>query len=193
MRYQRGPQAALADVTLALGPGEGLLVTGAAGSGKTSLLRGLLGLAPWRGVAEVLGLPAGSPEALRRVGYAPERRPFPPGRSTLDLVALVARLRGLPAPPAAARDAAERAGVAEPARPAAALDVEEARRAALACGLAGDPEVLVLDDPWEFPETTAEIAAARARGAAVLAASREPGGLGALLGRTLRLVGGSPA
>jgi ABC-type multidrug transport system ATPase subunit len=180
-------------VSLALGPGDGLLVTGAAGSGKTSLLRGLLGLAPRRGLAEVLGRPAGAPDALRRVGYAPARRPFPPGPSTLEVVALVAHLRGLPDPPVAALDAAERAGVAEPERAAAALDVEEARRAALACALAGDPQVLVLDDPWEFPETRAEIAAARARGAAVLATSREPGGLGALLGRSLRLVGGSPA
>jgi hypothetical protein len=53
--------------------------------------------------------------------------------------------------------------------------------------VAGDPELVVLDDPWLFPETLREIAAARARGAAVLAASSRPGGLASALGGRLDL------
>ena len=52
--------------------------------------------------------------------------------------------------------------------------------------------LLVLDDPWEFPETTAAIRRAMARGAAVLAASKDPGGLPALLGASMHLVDGAP-
>ena len=73
------------------------------------------------------------------------------------------------------------------------LEIEDARRLAPACALAGDPPLLVLDDPWEFPETRRQIELARERGAAVLAASGDPGGPPALLGRTLALAEGSPA
>jgi hypothetical protein len=55
----------------------------------------------------------------------------------------------------------------------------------------GDPDLLVLDDPWEFPETIAEIARARGRGAAVIATTREPARLAEALGRTMTLVDGA--
>ena len=54
------------------------------------------------------------------------------------------------------------------------------------------PDLLVLDDPWEFPETTDAIRRAMARGGAVLAASSDPGGLSGLLGAGIHLVEGSP-
>ena len=78
------------------------------------------------------------------------------------------------APPA--EDALERAGLGLVARwRTARLDAEGWRRLSLAMAVAGDPELVVLDDPWLFPETFREIAAARARGAAVLAASSRAG------------------
>jgi ABC-type multidrug transport system ATPase subunit len=193
VRYQGGPQAAVAGISLRLAPGEGLLLAGPAGSGKTSVLRALLGLVRAGGEAEVLGRPAGAPEALRLVGYAPQGRFAAGGLSALDHVRLVARLRGLPDPRRAAADGLARAGLGSPGRRAAGLDVEEMRRLALACAIAGEPSVLMLDDPWEFIETEVEVAAARRRGAAVLAASNDPGGLPALLGRTLELGEGAPA
>jgi hypothetical protein len=54
----------------------------------------------------------------------------------------------------------------------------------------GDPPLVVLDDPWVFTDTLREIAAARARGAAVLAAAQRPAGLGPALGRRIVLVDG---
>jgi ABC-type multidrug transport system ATPase subunit len=193
VRYQRGPQAAVSGVSFSLSPGGGLLLVGPRGSGKTSVLRAVLGLVQVNGVVELLGRPPAAPDALRRVGYAPQGRFVAGGLSAGEHVRLVARLRGLPDPAAAADDALARAGLSDAGRQATRLDVEEMRRLGLACALAGDPEVLVLDDPWEFVETEAEIAAARRRGAAVLAASHDPGGLPGMLGRTLELAEGAPA
>jgi ABC-type Mn2+/Zn2+ transport system ATPase subunit len=73
------------------------------------------------------------------------------------------------------------------------IEIEDARRTSLACALVGEPDLLVLDDPWEFPETVAAVRRAMDRGAAVLAASSDPGGLPALLGASIRLDEGVPA
>lgn len=194
VRYHGGPQPAVAGVAFALAPGEGLLVTGAEASGKTSLLRGLLGLAPAGGDVRVLGAAPGDPAALRRVGYGPEGRDFAGSLTAGELLGVLARLRGAARPSDAAADALGRVGLAGAARRrGSALTLEETRRLSLAAAILGDPELLVLDDPWEFAETGAEIARARARGAAVNATAREPAALADALGRTLVLVEGKPA
>jgi zinc transport system ATP-binding protein len=193
VRYDRGAQAAVEGVSFSLGPGEGLVVTGPEGSGKTSLLRGLLGLAPCAGRVEVLGRPPGEALALRRVGYCAARRPFPPGLLAAELVRLTARVRGLADPEAAAAEALSRAGVARPAARADRADVEEARRLTLACALAGDADLLVMDEPWEFAETIAAVRDALGRGTAVLVATSDPGSFPSLLGRTLPLAPGAAA
>ena len=192
VRYQGGPQPAVTGVTIALAPGDGLLVAGAESSGKTSLLRGLLGLAPAGGDVRVLGAPPGDAAALRRVGYGPEGRDFAGSLTAGELLGIIARLRG--AGREAVDDALVRAGLVGAARRrGTAMDLEEARRLSLAAGILADPELLVLDDPWEFPETAAEIARARGRGAAVIATAREPATLADALGNTLLLVDGRPA
>jgi len=194
VRYHGGPQPAVAGVAFALAPGEGLLVTGAEASGKTSLLRGLLGLAPAGGEVRVLGAAPGDPAALRRVGYGPEGRDFAGSLTAGELLGVLARMRGAARPADAVADALGRAGLAGAARRrGSALSLEETRRLSLAAAILGDPELLVLDDPWEFAETAEEIARARARGAAAIATAREPAALVDALGRTLVLVDGKPA
>jgi len=193
VRYHGGPQPAVTGVSIALAPGDGLLVTGDESSGKTSLLRGLLGLTPAGGDVRVLGAPAGDPAALRRVGYGPQGREFAGALTAGELLGVIARLRGAARPREAVADALGRAGLGGARLRGTGLGPEEARRLSLAAAILGDPELLVLDDPWEFPDTVAEIARARARGAAVIVTTREPAAFSEALGRTLTLVDGKPA
>ena len=193
VRYHGGPDPAVRGVSLRLDRGEGLLVRGPAGSGKTSLLRGLLGLVPAAGQVRVLGAAPGAAGSRGRVGYGPQGAGFASGLTVIDAVRAVAALRRGDGRRAGVEDAVERAGLGLVGRwRTARLDAEGWRRLSLAMGVAGDPELVVLDDPWLFPETLREIASARARGAAVLAASSRPGGLASALGGRLDLADGVP-
>jgi ABC-2 type transport system ATP-binding protein len=190
--YQRGGQHAVDGVSFDLEPGGGFLVAGDAGSGKTSLLRAVLGLVAAQGEITVLGHAPGDPALAGRIGYGPQGRTFAEAHPPVALVRLVALVRGIRGT-GVSDTALERAGIPPGRRNARVLDIEELRRLALACAIVGEPDLIVLDDPWEFPETVEEIARARDRGAAVLAATHDPGGLPALLGTTLTLVDGAVA
>lgn len=192
MVYQRGGEPAVTGVTFDLAQGEGLLITGDPGAGKTTLLRAVLGLVAAAGEVSVLGGEPGDPAVTRRVGYGPQGRTFTEAHPPRALVRLTGRLRGT-ADPAATDEALERAGLPPGRRGSRVLDIEELRRVALACAIVGEPDLLVLDDPWEFPQTVDEITRARGRGAVVIAATHDPGGLPELLGRTIRLADGAPA
>lgn len=170
--------------------GKGLLITGDRGSGKSSVLRAVLGLAGPGGDITVLGAPPGDPSTLPRIGWSPQSWPFTFGLKAREVVDMVAALGGHS--PTDATRAIEEAGVEQPDRRVEALEVEDARRTSLACALIGEPDLLVLDDPWEFPETVDAVRRAMARGAAVLAASADPGGLPALLGASIHLSEGAP-
>jgi ABC-type multidrug transport system ATPase subunit len=183
VRYHGGPDPAVSGVSLRLAPGEGLLVCGPRGAGKTSLLRGLLGLVPRGGEVTV-------PDA---VGYGPQGGGFASGLRVAEVAALVAAVRGARRPRADAERALAGAGLQYVGRwPTRRLDAEGSRRLSLALAIAGDPPLVVLDDPWVLSETLREIARARQRGAAVLAASARPAGLAPALGRRLDLADGRP-
>jgi ABC-2 type transport system ATP-binding protein len=108
---------------------------GAAGAGKTTLARVLLGLVPPdAGLALVLGhdarrLPG---PVRRRLGWSPERPGLPPRASVGRLLSATGR----PAPDWLGLDGARRAGT---------LTAFERRRLELALALATDPELVLLD------------------------------------------------
>lgn len=192
VRYHGGPEPAVRGVTLTLAPGEGLMIDGPEGAGKTSLLRAILGLVGHRGRLLVLGGPPGEPPARGRTGYGPQVTGFAAGLRVGEAVRTVAALRG--APRAAADAAVHAAGLGYVADwRAARLDREGDRRLSLALAIAGEPDLVVLDDPWVLRETAEAIAAARARGAAVIVAARRPAGLAHLLGRRITLRDGASA
>lgn len=190
VRYQRGGALAVAGVNIDLRPGAGLLLTGERGSGKSSVLRAILGLAGPGGDITVLGARPGDPPTLCRIGWAPQAWPFAFGLRAREVVRMVAELGGHGA--AAGDRAIEEMAVEAPDARVESLEMEDVRRICMACATIGEPDLLVLDDPWEFPETTAAIRSAMDRGAAVLAASSDPGGLPALLGASIHLVDGAP-
>ena len=142
-------------LNLDIAPGEFLAVLGANGSGKTSLLKVLLGMVPLSaGSLTVDGEPAR--RGLRSIGYVPQQKHFPPDTPlrARDLVGLGVdghkwgiRLRGR----AYRRRVDEllgQVGAAQYARiPVGMLSGGEQQRLRIAQALAPNPKVLLCDEP----------------------------------------------
>ncbi|MEO5920744.1 MAG: ATP-binding cassette domain-containing protein [Pseudolysinimonas sp.] len=143
------------DLELDIAPGEFVAVLGANGSGKTSLLKAVLGQHPLTtGTATLLGEPVRHGD--RRIGYIPQQRRPDDGVALRgrDLVALGVdgHRWGVPLPTAARRrriDALLNAvGASHYARvPVAGLSGGEQQRLRVGQALAGDPRLLLCDEP----------------------------------------------
>jgi len=141
------------DVTVELGSGaHGLL--GPNGAGKTTLLGLITGqLRPTMGQVHVFGeRPFANPRVLRRIGFCPaadllERRATP-----REWVRYLVRLSGFGRDAAAERADREldRVGLGEAMdRPLSTLSKGLRQRAKLAGAMAHDPDLLVLDEPFD--------------------------------------------
>jgi heme exporter protein A len=147
----RGDRTLFAGVSFALAPGAGLLVQGANGAGKTSLLRILVGLSPpaqgevsWNGQPiRALG------DAYRgEVLWCGHANALKDDLSALENVRAAAALAGRPVGDAEARAALERTGVAAQADlPVRSLSQGQKRRAALARLVLAPARLWVLDEP----------------------------------------------
>lgn len=167
----RGERLVFADVSFVLVPGEALLLTGANGAGKSSLLRVLAGLLPaaegrlrW-GADDVFADRISHGARLRFLGHHDAVKPALSARENL---AFHARLHGGPVEPALAR-----LGLSDLAElPARVLSSGQKRRLALA-RLALAPAAL-----WLLDEPTVGLDAASVRRIAPLFAEhRERGGM----------------
>ncbi len=156
VRVQRGPLAVELDVQVA--DGEVLAVLGPNGAGKSTLLRVLAGLlAPDGGRVEVDGEPwddvaAGVhlPPHRRRLGMVFQDHLLFPHLTVTDNVAFGLRTRGAGRREARAAAAGWLARVELAdlgARRPAQLSGGQAQRVALARALAGEPALLLLDEP----------------------------------------------
>jgi heme ABC exporter ATP-binding subunit CcmA len=174
---------ALAGVDLSLDPGEVVLVVGANGAGKTSLLRACAGLLPiTAGEALVLGvdLTIDLTAVRRHVGLLGHAAPLYDELSAAENVRFAVRALGLPA--AAGDRALERLGLVGRLRttPTGRLSAGQRRRVALAALVARRPALWLLDEPHaglDAPSRTLLgelIGEAVADGAAVLLSSHEP-------------------
>ncbi len=144
------------DLDLRVTRGEILSLVGGSGTGKTVLLRQILGLEiPWRGSVKVLGQPAqelGSHGAASRVGMLFQHGALFSAFNVLDNIAFALReFRGLPED--LVRDAAlvKLQMVGLDARHAYKMPAELSggmiKRVALARALIMDPPLLLLDEP----------------------------------------------
>lgn len=175
----RGERLVFAGLGFAVPEGGALLLTGANGAGKSSLLRCLAGLLPpsdgqvlWQGEDAFADRAA---HALR-LRYAGHAEAIKPSLTVAENIAFWARLWG--GDPRAALAAVGLDGLAD--LPARVLSSGQRRRLSLARLLLGDPLLWLLDEPTvgldaaSVARLGALLAAHRAKGGAVIAATHLP-------------------
>lgn len=192
-----GDRTLWSDLDLTVAPGEFVAVLGGNGSGKTSLLRAVLGLQR---------LDAGSIHVTGEAGYIPQQRLVAPGTPLRgrDLVTLGLNGTrfGLPIARRGERERVD-ALVASvgaqdyAARPVGTLSGGEQQRLRVAQALAGDPALLLCDEPLasldlQHQRGVAELIDARRReaGTAVLFVTHDVNPVLGMVDRILYLADG---
>ena len=126
------------DLSLAVGPGQVLAVTGPSGAGKTTLLRAISGLSPTDG--GTVARPGGR---LSQVFQEPRLLPWYSAHRNISLI-----VDG-PAPDLTAVQWLERVGLAAAGHlPPARLSGGMRQRVAIARALAASPTLLLVDEPF---------------------------------------------
>ena len=153
LRKSYGTKLALESVTLDVKAGEVVALLGPNGAGKTTTLSILATLmVPDSGTLRILGLDALGQQTLirRHLGFVPQSIALYPSLRAAENLELFLKMHGLSRQ--AARDAC--AGALElvdlstsAADPVATLSGGMQRRLNLACGIAHEPEILLLDEP----------------------------------------------
>jgi ABC-2 type transport system ATP-binding protein len=147
LTVDRGGRRVLHGIDLTVEPGRVTGLLGPSGCGKSTLMRSIVGVQIVRsGSAEVLGVPAGSPELRARLGYVPQ------APSVYGDLSVRENLRYFASIVSAARERVDEV--------LGAVDLEEfadrvvdslsggqRARVSLATALLAEPEVLVLDEP----------------------------------------------
>lgn len=189
----------LAGVDLDVARGEIVLMQGANGAGKTSILRACAGLLRVAGgEATVLGedLVANPRAVRRRVALLGHATSLYDDLTAADNVRFSVRAAGGSA--AAVGPALEKLGLTGrlPSTPVGALSAGQRRRVALSIVVARDPELWLLDEPHAGLDAEHRdlldrlILDAVGRGATVLMASHEADRARALAGRSVTVAGG---
>ncbi|MCP2292336.1 ABC transporter ATP-binding protein [Nocardia amikacinitolerans] len=147
LTVRRGKREVLHNISLAIPRGSITGLLGPSGCGKTTLMRSIVGTQiVASGEVTALGLPAGSAELRRRIGYVTQSPSIYPDISLRDNVAYYAALYGRD------RDDTDTAiaavGLLDHAdQRGDELSGGQMTRASLACALVAQPDLLVLDEP----------------------------------------------
>jgi zinc transport system ATP-binding protein len=204
-----GDRPVLRDVSMRVDAGEVVAILGANGSGKSTLVRALLGLVPLSaGSVRLFGTDLGRFRQWRRIGYVPQRIGAGSGvPATVGEVVAAGRLarRGWLRPAGAADRAAVTAaltavGLEHRANdPVATLSGGQQQRTLIARALAGQPDLLVLDEPTAGVDAASQDAFAGALqefgagGGTVVLVAHELGPLESLVTRAVVLHDGGIA
>jgi ABC-type ATPase involved in cell division len=200
---------ALENITMGVAASELVVLLGASGSGKSSLLQVMAGVraphagAVWVAERNIVGLQNSSlPYVRRNIGYLPPDPILIPEESVLENIMLALAVRGqdIESAEADAREGLAMVGdSAWEARLARDLSTGQQRLVALARALVGPPPLLILDEPTaglggeEREAVNSALIWARDRGCAVLCATADEAFAGALVAagaRQVRLAGG---
>ena len=155
---------AVDDLSFSVAPGEIFGFLGGNGAGKTTTLRMVLDIIrPTSGSIQVFGSAPGRRNA-QAIGFLPEERGLYAGMSAIDTIVYFGRLKGMDSTEARRRgmELLSRFDLADRAK----SDIGDmskgmAQKVQLATSLVNDPELLMLDEPFE-------ILRASERGAAVI-------------------------
>ncbi len=196
-----GGRPILRGIDLTVTGGEVVAVLGANGSGKSTLVRTVLGLTPLRhGRVELFGTDLDRFHDWRRVGFVPQRVSATSGvPASVWEVARAGRLAHLkPWQPLrgrdrqAVKDALEAVGLSDRSRDrCATLSGGQQQRVLIARALAGEPELLVLDEPTAGVDLANQDSFAALlrtlveRGTTILLVAHELGPLEPLITRTV--------
>lgn len=147
LSVQRGGRQVLHGIGFEIPRGQIAGLLGPSGSGKSTLIRAIVGvqLHP-AGRCEIFGLPAGSAEARRRVGYVAQEDAVYDDLSVVENLRYFAAVLGVGASMVESTlDVVDLAG--ERKRLVGSLSGGQHGRVSLAAALLGEPELLVLDEP----------------------------------------------
>ncbi len=144
---------ALKGIDLAVRRGEVFGLLGPNGAGKTTLIKILLGIVKSTGgQAFLLGEPAGTKSARRRIGYLPENLSFPAHQTAKRAMEFFGRLSSVPENVIQEKSSAllEMVGLAGRERELVRKYSKGMRqRLGLAQAMLHDPELLILDEPTD--------------------------------------------
>jgi ABC-2 type transport system ATP-binding protein len=151
LTWKRKVLVALDHLDLQIKAGEVFGLLGPNGSGKSTTLKLLLGLIrPSGGEARIFGLPPGSLEARRRVGFLPENPYFYSFLNGDETLRFYGKLTGMSGPKLQARidELIELVGLQNGReRPLRSYSKGMLQRIGLAQALMHDPDLLFLDEP----------------------------------------------
>jgi ABC-2 type transport system ATP-binding protein len=147
LRVRRGGRLVLPGISLEVAAGAVTGLLGPSGSGKTTLMRAIVGVQVVEaGEVQVLGLPAGTAELRRRVGYVTQAPSVYSDLEVRENLGYFARVVG--APSAQVDEALATVALQANARQLVrTLSGGETSRVSLATALLARPDVLVLDEP----------------------------------------------
>jgi len=193
-----GSVVALDQVGLSVAPGELVGLVGANGAGKSTLVKIACGLVrPTSGTVTVYGMPAGSREARRQLGYLAELFRFPLWSTASEVLALHQRLAGSTRGESERDELLELVGLSDVAgRRVEGMSKGMQQRLGIAQALVGEPKLLLLDEPTSALDPAGRRAIRtlllelRDRGIAVLLNSHLLGEVERICHRVVILAGG---
>jgi zinc transport system ATP-binding protein len=205
LTVERGGLPVLRGVDMSVRSGEAVALMGGNGSGKSTLVRTLLGLLPYRrGTVTLFGSPLHDFGDWSRIGYVPQRSLVLLGGSKVKEVVAAGRLarRRLLRPLSrvdreAVHEAITLVGLSDQLNAdIARLSAGQQQRVLIARALAGEPDLLVLDEPTsgvdvEHQRVLAKVLAGLlAAGNSMVVVLHEVGPLGSLIDRAVVLSDG---